>query len=501
MAETNTTRLVLRQWGTGTDTPSRAEFNASFLSLENLAAIDKQDTFANRPAAGVRGTYFWDTTNTLLWRDTGAAWFNVGSKALDALFKGSTAASVPLTVDTFNASQSVNLLELKNNAIVVASVDKTGKYTGGAYAGTSAVLTNTVDATAVFVAKGSASQSANLLELKNNANVNQFAVSNTGTIQASYFRSGDANSTINAASSTTVANMTEFSGVPSLEVKALGSGSFTDFLYLKHDAIVAAAATRRLGILMKAGAEDATGAGRSGALYLKSTAANFDTPSLRIDVQNLNVWDFKPDNTTGSTTPYLVYTNGGYFRATPSGTGALRAGNTWLGAQGSSNDMYFRTGSSAGGFYFYSAGVHSDSSGNPGAGGEVMLSVLPDGFGQNVANIERLELTNVNDVDPGNPRTPFRIGPFDGQHIQMDSNEILGADDGDFGELSIQIGGGQLHLGTPETKVLINSKPIFVSTNGDDPPYALVTSDLWLDGRVGEGWKKWNGTTWQKINP
>lgn len=53
MAETRTSRFGLVQWGVGTDSPSRLDFNEAFLNLENRAAYDDGVSAATLPSSGV----------------------------------------------------------------------------------------------------------------------------------------------------------------------------------------------------------------------------------------------------------------------------------------------------------------------------------------------------------------------------------------------------------------------------------------------------------------
>ena len=46
-------------------------------SIPGGVAYDNQGTFAQRPAAGVRGRYYFTTDNGVLYRDTGAAWIPI----------------------------------------------------------------------------------------------------------------------------------------------------------------------------------------------------------------------------------------------------------------------------------------------------------------------------------------------------------------------------------------------------------------------------------------
>lgn len=495
MAETTTTRLSLRRWSAGTDTPSRAEFDTNFANLETLTAIDKQGTFASRPAAGVVGTYYWDTTNTYLWRDTGSAWFNIGSRAQDAVFKSSVVGNVPVAIDS-PTGQTAHLFDLKVNAVTKAYFDKDGNLSAGTVAGVSSSFVNTAAATVVIAGKGAAAQSANLLELKNSANTNMFVVSPTGQVSAPYGILGPS-SLVNATSASNVANHSGsvWAGTPAFEVRTAGAGTFNDFVYLKHGVADASAATRRLGIVMKVGDEDAAGAGRSAAIYLRSTSALFDTPSLRLDVRDTNVWDFRPDTVSGSTTPWPIYSTS-FVKATPAGTGAFAASNTWIGTQNSGNAMYFRTAATTHGYYFYAGGVHSDSLADTG-GGVTLMSVVPSTTTMGAATLGRMRLTDIADVAPDAPAPTFMIGDTTA-NIIMDNNEIMQRENGTSGQLLIQHEGGDLILGNGDTITRINDIPFYVSTNGIGPTSPQV-GWLWVDGRVGQGLKRYSGSTWQLV--
>jgi hypothetical protein len=500
MAETNSPRLNLRRWSASSDTPSRTEFDDSFASLENLVAIDKQGNAGSLPAAGVRGTYHWDTDNELLRRDTGAAWFVVGSKGRDGYFKSSTTASVPFTVDS-PTSQSANLFDLKVDGVAVASVSAAGSFSGNVFSGKSAAFNNDTNGNVVLAAKGSAGQTANLFELKNNANAVQMSVSNTGVVQSSFMRTGTT-STLNASSSSNVANMAYWSGTPMFEVRSnvAGTGAFNEFAYLKREAVGGDAVSRRFGLVMKVGDEDASGATRSAALYLQSLAANMSNPTFRIDVRDVTIWDMNP--TAGSITTVPVWANGSYMRATPGGTtGAFRASNAWIGTQNSGDTMYFRSGSNTNGFYWYGGGVHSETSGDAGSGGQMYAVLSPSAGGSGKLTLGRLQLTDLVDADNSTSSPTFQIGLSNAHHLQMDGDEIMAVNNGSFtgAQLALQYGGGTLVLGSDSTKVKVNDHVLWLSTDGSAPPNP-VFGDVWIDIRFGQGLKYRDGSNqWTKL--
>lgn len=79
MAETRTSRFGLVQWGVGTDSPSRLDFNEAFLNLENRAAYDDGVSAATLPSSGVvAGRYAMvapgGANKTLYRRNDGGQW-------------------------------------------------------------------------------------------------------------------------------------------------------------------------------------------------------------------------------------------------------------------------------------------------------------------------------------------------------------------------------------------------------------------------------------------
>lgn len=80
MAETRTPRLNQPQWSAGTDSPSRADFNEAFLSLEQRVVGYIRSTAGTRPAATAANAGFLhdaEDTNTLTWSN-GTDWISIG---------------------------------------------------------------------------------------------------------------------------------------------------------------------------------------------------------------------------------------------------------------------------------------------------------------------------------------------------------------------------------------------------------------------------------------
>ncbi|AYQ99256.1 hypothetical protein PBI_CANTARE_36 [Brevibacterium phage Cantare] len=134
MAETNTTRLGLRQWSSDSDTVNRPEFNDSFKKIEQLVAIDKQGLSSARPAPGVIGTYYYATDTKILWRDTGTGWQQVGNR-VDGFETRPTNVSGQAIAITGLSGQASDLVRLKSsNGDTLSSFDKSGSLkSGGVY--------------------------------------------------------------------------------------------------------------------------------------------------------------------------------------------------------------------------------------------------------------------------------------------------------------------------------------------------------------------------------
>ncbi len=80
MAITYGDRFGLPNWGDGAvDGPTRAQFNTANASVEDLAAIDVQDTLANKilEPAGTRGRYWFTEDTDEFFRDKGDEWIQL----------------------------------------------------------------------------------------------------------------------------------------------------------------------------------------------------------------------------------------------------------------------------------------------------------------------------------------------------------------------------------------------------------------------------------------
>lgn len=76
MAVTQSPRLGLTRWSGGTDPFRRAQLDADHAALENLVALFSDGPFNARPAAGVRGRFYYATDTGRTYYDTGAGWFD-----------------------------------------------------------------------------------------------------------------------------------------------------------------------------------------------------------------------------------------------------------------------------------------------------------------------------------------------------------------------------------------------------------------------------------------
>jgi hypothetical protein len=167
MAVTTTTRLGLNNWGAGTDPFTRAQANADHAALDNLAAIDMQGVFSSRPAAGVRGRYYFATDQARLYRDTGSAWIDVSAHRTPHTFAVGGPIQVPagdtdyipgFFVAAPTGMQTVNVAmarhRINSGTSVTVKLQKNGIDVTG-FTGISVTTTSTTtDPTDVAVADG-----------------------------------------------------------------------------------------------------------------------------------------------------------------------------------------------------------------------------------------------------------------------------------------------------------------------------------------------------------
>lgn len=78
MAITTSPRLGAKKYGAGSDPhPSRTEYNAFIDLLDAKTAIPLQGTSDQRPPAGTRGRFYWDTTVSRMYWDDGTTWVDL----------------------------------------------------------------------------------------------------------------------------------------------------------------------------------------------------------------------------------------------------------------------------------------------------------------------------------------------------------------------------------------------------------------------------------------
>lgn len=392
MAETLTTRLGLRLFGASTDTWSRTEHNADTAILEDLVAIDQQGALGSRPAAGIRGRYWTDSTTFVIYRDTGSAWKVVGAAGLDGVFTASATSTVPLTAAGI-ASQSANLFEAKVVASVKASIDKDGDVTAASYSGAYAALIGTAAGTVVLSAKGAASQSADVVSVVDSADATLFKVSPAGNLTSPFLQAATGRGLVGGGSLSNVTQMTLFTGTPAFEVLSTEGGAsstFSDMLYLHHGAADGTAATRRLGLVLHVGEPGTAGdAAKSAALYIESSAASFASPSFIIARGDAALMTFPASGAVVLARSLSLTPTANLTIAPGTAQAAIVAGNTAYGVQAS--DSGYARVASAGSYYVYGGGVHSDTAGSAGAGG-VVLATFATSSGAGLLTMSRVHL-------------------------------------------------------------------------------------------------------------
>lgn len=200
MTETWTTRMVVPQWGAGTDAPSRVDFDTAFLNLDTRAAYDDGVTYASVPTANlIPGRYARVSTTDgsySLYRRSSTAWEYVGgpvspiklrSVALGSQVGTDQAFSLELTLGTptlwgtYQGDLYANGVLRTNNMVGAAPLGDTlsPATTGRAYVKTQAT------GDLGLVVRAHASTAGNLVSVRDQGNNEVVSVDPTGR-----FRSG-----------------------------------------------------------------------------------------------------------------------------------------------------------------------------------------------------------------------------------------------------------------------------------------------------------------------
>jgi hypothetical protein len=481
VAETFSTRFGLRLYGAGTDTWSRVEYNDDLVQkLDDQAAIDGQGTLAARPAPAIRGFYYYATDTGALYRDTGAAWVSVGSRATDAVFSGSGAATVPLTASAV-LGQTANVFEAKVNNANVAVIEADGDVnTVAGFIGKYTTLTGTVVGQVVADLKGAAAQTAEVLRARNDSNVNLFSVLASGALTGRYLQAGDGSGAVGTNTLTTPPSMTLFTGPPAFEIygnKGGANTAFTEYLYLHHQAADATVVSRRIGVLMQIG--DVSGdAAKSGAIYVESTSASAANPDLVLARGDAVVARFRQNGTSEFTTQPTI---AGTTTITPGTAASLVSGNTAIGTH-AGNDMYLRTNTNNG-FYLYAGGVHSATPGDAGLGGTRLASLIKSGSVGLLAT-DRLELAAGSRV-PSSTTQSLRIGASGGNRVNFSEDGIQAASGASSAAtLNVNTSGGTVVIGSASSATQV-AGTFFIAgrkfTISDTAPSSPTTGDVWID--------------------
>lgn len=469
MAESTTTRVAVHRWTADSDTPNRSDFDDSFANIESKVAIYAEGAIGSRPAAGVHGKFWASTSGSdsgTLYYDNGTAWVVVGSKLFDASTTASGTSTVPLTANGLSG-QTANLFEAKTNAVTKYSIDPSGNVTMSGQVGTTRVsAVNDTAASAVITGKGAASQTGDLLLLKDSSNATIFKVQASGVVASTFFGSATGSgSYINTNAASTVANLTLFSGAPALEVYSNkgGAGTYNDFMYLHHQAADGTAVSRRFGVLMRVGDEIAGDSSKTGALYLESSAASFGNPDLKLAIADGVVMTVP---NTGAISLARAVTSSGIVKSSiTSGSISFDLGGVGnLGVQG--NAAYVRAGTTA--IYFYGGGVHNDSGGVPGSGGVVLASLIGS---DTVFTVNQVRVANSTGIGTSNP--PFSVGSLSSTNVQLNNSTVQSYNNSAVAALNVNTVGGTLNLGkTGVTTNLLGSVAFSSAPTGPAKTYS-----------------------------
>lgn len=395
MAETTTSRLGIHRWSADSDTFSRVELDDSFAALEEYCAVDIQDSTDNRPVPGMRGRYFYDTVTGEVSRDTGTEWVSIGKYIKGATIASSLVDEVPLTISALS-SQIANILEVTKNGSDLLVIDNNGNVVSpGSMSSGKLFVTSTADVVAATIQSTNATQTANLLEVKNDLGTNMLYVSATGSIGGPLYAITGGKMAVGSGSIDTISGLARSWGTPMVRLQSTKNGvaAFSDCLYLRHDDVNSDAVERVMGMLMRIGPEG-TGDDRTTGVYMRSIAAYGNTPDLRLMVGGTDRVVVGTTVTTLSTALTVASTvNIGALSAA-----ATTNGSCSTGVQGTSGISSYDRVASTGTKYIYVGGSHSTTAGDPG-GGVVAASFTKSGtsgvIGTGRVNTDTLSATTL----------------------------------------------------------------------------------------------------------
>lgn len=257
MSKTLTPRFGLTQWGAGTDSPLRTDFNGTFAAIESQAMISQQGVLGSRtaPSAASRGRIFTVQgeigSNVYLngrqFYDNGTEWVALGSNIVDTISRPSNASLVPLTVQGLDG-QSANLQEWKNSGgTVVAAVSPSGAISalGTALGGTTAqrLTQGTAANKVVDLVKAASGQSVDVAQWTASDNSMLAKISSTGQFSAKGIDAGGALSGVTtlaasgaATLSSLVTNLIKPNGAVPTVVQANAGQTTGDLVQIKNAA-------------------------------------------------------------------------------------------------------------------------------------------------------------------------------------------------------------------------------------------------------------------------
>ena len=478
MTETLTARFGFTHWGDGsTDGPSRVEFNDAFAALEDLAAIDTQDVLASRPAAGEAQRYFYATDTEVLYRDNGSAWKVVGSHVLDAVAASTANGVVPWTVNAATG-QTADLAKFQVNSVDKARITADGNVIAANLTATNSDITSTVAATRGLTVTGHASQSADLLALRNSAAADQFTVGPAGAIGGTLFSVQTDRALLGGTGFVTLANQTTYTGTAALEVRSTkgGTGTYTDALVIRHPQFTNTAVTRRLGVLLKLGDEISGDAAKAGGMYVESALADAATPKLVLQRGDSAAMTFFPSAQAQIHGQGLIVED--VVDINKTGSPSLRFNtNVMYGAQSTSAYSRVSVGQS---WYWYSSGVHSDTPGAAGSGGTTAASLTAAGL----FTVPRLLASSTAGLTLAESVPALMLGAANSTNLIGSNSGLQARNNGSAATLQLNPSGGTVTLasasGTTDVAgpFRIQGRRLTIS---DSAPSSPSVGDVWID--------------------
>lgn len=266
---------------------------------------------------------------------------------------------------------------------------------------------------------------------------------------------------------------------PALDVvSGTGTGTYRDFVTIRHNGTSASAVSRKVTLALKLSDEsNATESAKWAGIEASTSAASSGNPELIFYTAGLETARFRSAGTLAiaginqSNTPNIQFnTDRG------NGIGLNNANNVQIGVQ--PNSLYQRSPQA---FYWYTGGSYNDVAGNAG-GGRLSMTLIDTS--ENLLTVGKIQLTDSTSFDSTTPA--LSVGSRGGNHLSFTAAS-MNAYDGSMSSQTLNLGNNNpdlINMGGADTVTRFNSRVMGI---GGNRVYFGGTSGLPFNSSVAGG--------------